>query len=60
MKLINANYQIEVGYWTQRNYLQDYKIYVMVICIFYEDFVSQIMLGFQRQSMANTPHKLKL
>ncbi len=31
MKSIDAIYQVEVGYWAQKNFLQDYKIYEMVI-----------------------------
>jgi hypothetical protein len=43
MKPINAKYQVQVGYWAVRNHLQDYKIYVMVICMFDEGFLNNLL-----------------
>jgi hypothetical protein len=42
MKFINVEYQVGVGYWAQRNCLQDYKIYAMVICMFDKDFFNNL------------------
>jgi hypothetical protein len=35
--------QVEVRYWAQRNHLQDYKIYAMVICMFDDDFFNDLL-----------------
>jgi hypothetical protein len=45
MKTIYAEYQVQVGYWTTRNHLQEYKIYAMVICMcmFDEDFMNNLL-----------------
>jgi hypothetical protein len=43
MKSINAEYQEQVGYWATRNHLQDYKIYVRMICIFDENFLNNLL-----------------
>jgi hypothetical protein len=43
MKFIDVEYQIQVGYWVVRNHLRDYKIYVMVICMFDEDFSNSLL-----------------
>jgi hypothetical protein len=40
---INAEYQIQVGYWVARNHLQDYKICVTMICMFDEDFFNILL-----------------
>jgi hypothetical protein len=42
MKSIDAKYQAEVGYWAHKNFLHDYKIYVMVICMFDDDFFNSL------------------
>lgn len=34
MKFIDAEYQVQLGYWVGKNNLQDYKIYAIVICMF--------------------------
>ncbi len=43
MKSIDVEYQVEVGYWAQRNHLQDYKIYVTMICMFDKDFLHTLL-----------------
>ncbi len=43
MKSIDAKYQVQVGYWVVRNHLQDYKIYLMAICMFDEDFMNSLL-----------------
>ncbi len=43
MKSIDVEYQIQVGYWATRNHLQDYKIYVTVICMFDENFLNSLL-----------------
>jgi len=43
MKSINAKYHIQIGYWVVRNHLHDYKIYAMVICMFDEDFLNNLL-----------------
>jgi hypothetical protein len=58
MKSIDAIYQVEVGYWAQKNFLQDYKIYVMVI--YMQGLSQQLMTTTKKQSMAMTPNKSKL
>jgi hypothetical protein len=40
MKSIDVEYQLQVGFWASKNHLQDYKIYVIVICMFDEDFLN--------------------
>ncbi len=50
MKPIDAKYQVQVGYWAIRNHLQDYKIYVMVICMFDEGFLNKLL-----QFLRNSP-----
>jgi hypothetical protein len=41
-KFIDVVYQVEVGYWAQRNFLQYYKIYVTMICMFDKDFFNSL------------------
>jgi hypothetical protein len=42
MKVINANYNVKVGYWASRNNMQEYKMYVTVIWMFDLDFVNNL------------------
>jgi hypothetical protein len=42
LKFIDVVHRAEVGYWAQRNFLNDYKIYVMVICMFDKDFLNSL------------------
>jgi hypothetical protein len=42
MKFINAKYQVHVGCWVRKNSLQDYKIYVIEICMFDKYFFNNI------------------
>jgi hypothetical protein len=44
MKCVDAKYQVQVWYRATRNHLQDYKIYVTVICMFDEDFLNSLLL----------------
>jgi len=50
MKFINAEYQVQVGYWARKNGLQDYKIYAIVICMFDENFFNDL-----QQDLGNNP-----
>jgi hypothetical protein len=50
MKFIDVVYQVKVGYWAQRNFLLDYKIYATVICMFNEDFLNSL-----RQPLGDNP-----
>jgi hypothetical protein len=43
MKSIDVKYQVKVRYWAARNHLQDYKIYDIVICMFDEDFLNNLL-----------------
>jgi hypothetical protein len=43
IKSIDVEYQVEVGYWAQRNHLQDYKICVTMICMFDKDFLNNLL-----------------
>jgi len=43
MKSINVEYQVQVGYWATKNHLEDYKIYVIVICMFDENFLNNLL-----------------
>jgi len=43
MKSIDAKYQVQVRYWVARNHLQDYKIYVTMICMSDEDFLNSLL-----------------
>jgi hypothetical protein len=43
MKSIDAEYQVQVGYWATRNHLRDYKIYARMICMFDEDFLNNLL-----------------
>ncbi len=38
LKTIDAMYKVKVKYWATRNYLQDYKIYVTMMCMFNPKF----------------------
>jgi hypothetical protein len=42
MKFIDVEYQVHVGYWARKNDLQDYKIYVIMIYMFDENFLNNI------------------
>jgi hypothetical protein len=43
MKSIDVEYQVQVGYWATNNHLQDYKIYVILKCMFDEDFLNNLL-----------------
>jgi hypothetical protein len=49
-KSINVEYQVQVRYWVARNHLHDYKIYVIVIFMFDEDFFNSLL-----QPLGNNP-----
>jgi hypothetical protein len=40
MKVINAEYNVKVGYWALRNNIQEYKVYAIMIRMFNLDFVN--------------------
>jgi hypothetical protein len=45
IKFIHAKYEVQVGCWVGKNGLQAYKIYVIKICMFDEDFFNNISIG---------------
>ncbi len=55
MKVIDANYNVRVGYWASRNNVQKYKVYVIVIQMFDLDFVNNL-----QQFPRNNPWLAKL
>jgi hypothetical protein len=42
LKSVAVKFQAEVGYWAPTNYLQDYKIYGIVIKMFIPESVSNL------------------
>jgi hypothetical protein len=42
MKTIDADYRAKVGYWTSRNNVQKYNVYVRMIQIFDSDLVNNL------------------
>jgi hypothetical protein len=42
MKVIDAEYNVRVGYWASRNNVHEYKSYVIVIRMFDLDYVNNL------------------
>jgi len=55
MKMIDANYNVKVGYWALINNVQKNKVYVIVIRMFDSDFVNNL-----QQILGKNPWLAKL
>ncbi len=42
MKVIDVDYNVQVGYWDEKNNVQEYKVYVIVIQMFDLNFVNNL------------------
>ncbi len=42
IKIIDAEYNVRVGYLALKNNMKEYKVYVIMICMFDIDFVNNL------------------